>query len=231
MPNVKKAELLEGVVHMPSPVRHTHHGLPHGLLARWLGDYVRATPGAQLSIGATLRLVDENEEPQPDLVLFVLPPSGTARIDAEGYLVGPPELVVEVAASSAASDLDQKLRIFRRAGVSEYLVVRVEAAAVDWFVLRHGTCERLPADPRGILRSEVFPGLWLDGPALRRCRRAFAPRSTPRSAHDLRVRPHRNRESRPHEVRGFEMIGLSARPGCPLPRAAAGSRPCICARC
>ena len=168
MPNVKKAELLEGVVHMPSPVRHMHHGLPHGLLASWLRDYVRATPGVQLSIGATLRLVDENEEPQPDLVLFVLPPRGTARIDAEGYLVGPPELVVEVAASSAASDLDQKLRIFRRAGVSEYLVVRVEAAAVDWFVLRQGTCERLPADSQGILRSEVFPGLWLDGPALLR---------------------------------------------------------------
>lgn len=153
---------------MPSPVRHTHHGLPHGLLAGWLRDYVRATPGVQLSIGATLRLVDENEEPQPDLVLFVLPPKGTAGIDAEGYLVGPPELVVEVSASTAAHDLDQKLRIFRRAGVREYLVVRAAAAAVDWFVLRNGTYERLSADPQGILRSEVFPGLWLDVPALLR---------------------------------------------------------------
>jgi Uma2 family endonuclease len=168
MPNVKKAELLEGVVHMPSPVRHTHHGLLHGLLAGWLLDYVRASPGTQLSIGATLRLADENEEPQPDLVLFVLPPKGTARIDAEGYLVGPPELVVEVAASSAARDLDQKLQIFRRAGVSEYLVVRVGAAAVDWFVLRNGSYERLAADPQDTLRSEVFPGLWLDAPALLR---------------------------------------------------------------
>ena len=168
MPNVKKAELLEGVVHMPSPVRRTHHGLPHGLLARWLGDYVRATPESQLSIGATLRLVDENEEPQPDLVLFVVPPKGTAGIDAEGYLVGPPELVVEVSASTAAHDLDQKLRIFRRAGVSEYLVVRAQAAAVDWFVLRNDTYERLPANPQDILRSAVFPGLWLDVPALLR---------------------------------------------------------------
>ena len=168
MPDVKKAELLEGVVHMPSPVRHTHHGLPHGLLAGWLRDYVRATPGIQLSIGASLRLADENEEPQPDLVLFVLPPKGTAGIDAEGYLVGPPELVVKVAASTAAHDLDQKLRIFRRAGVSEYLVVRVEAAAVDWFVLRNGSYERLAADPHDILHSEVFPGLWLDVPALLR---------------------------------------------------------------
>jgi Uma2 family endonuclease len=140
----------------------------HGLLACWLGDYVRATPGTQLSIGATLRLADENEEPQPDLVLFVVPPKGTSSIDAEGYLVGPPELVVEVAASSAAHDLDQKLHIFRRAGVSEYLVVRVEAAAVDWFVLRNGAYERLAANPQDILRSEVFPGLWLDVTALLR---------------------------------------------------------------
>jgi Uma2 family endonuclease len=166
MPQLKKAELIEGVVYMPSPVRFDVHGYPQALLAAWLVAYSESTPGVLCGDNSTVRL-DLDNVPQPDLLLRIAGARGTSRLSG-GYLEGPPELVVEVAASSASYDLHQKLHVYRRAGVHEYLVLRTEDAAIDWFVLRGGTYERLAADARGILRSEVFPGLWLDGPALLR---------------------------------------------------------------
>jgi Uma2 family endonuclease len=167
MPDLKKAELLEGVVYMPSPVRYTQHGHPHGVLAAWLSAYALATPGVEYAVDPSMRL-DLDNEPQPDLLLRVAGASGSSRIDADGYLAGPPELVVEVAASSVSYDLHQKLHVYRRDGVREYLVLRAEDAEVDWFALRGGAYERLVPDAAGVLRSEAFPGLWLDVPALLR---------------------------------------------------------------
>ncbi len=167
MPKLKKAELIEAVVYMPSPVRYTQHGNPHFLLSRWLGLYCDATPGVDGASDTTVRL-DLDNEPQPDLVLRITGPRGSSQIDADGYLLGPPELVVEVAASSASYDLHQKLLAYRRNGVREYLVLRSEDAAVDWFVLRRGAYERQGADAAGLLRSERFAGLWLDVGALLR---------------------------------------------------------------
>lgn len=166
MPELKKAELLEGVVYMPSPVRCLQHGFPHGLLAGWLSEFARVTPGVMHCIDSSLRL-DLDNEPQPDLLLRVKA-GGSSRIDGDGYLDGPPELAVEVSASSVSYDLHQKLNVYRRTGVREYLVLRTEDAAVDWFVLRRGDYERLGPDAAAILRSEVFPGLWLDTHALLR---------------------------------------------------------------
>lgn len=168
MPEVKKAELVEGVVYMPSPVRYTFHGHPHALLSAWLGAYAETVPGLAVAADSTVRL-DGDNEPQPDLLLRVATAHGTSRIDADGYLVGPPELVLEIAASSASYDLHQKLHVYRRAGVQEYLVVRPADAALDWFALHHGSYQRLVADARGVLHSAAFPGLWLDLPALLRC--------------------------------------------------------------
>lgn len=165
MPDVKKAELVEGVVFMPSPVRFFHHGLPHALLAGWLGDYVRGTPGFQVAIDTTLRL-DADNEFQPDLMLFSYPPRGRLRMADDGYLEGAPELVVEVAASSVSYDLHQKKNVYRRAGVPEYLVIRTVDAAVDWFVLQDGVYTAIAHDHAGITRSERLPGLWLDTAAL-----------------------------------------------------------------
>ena len=164
MEDVKKAELIEGVVYMPSPVRHDQHGLPHALLAEWLGTYRRASPGVAFAIDSSLRL-DLDNEPQPDLLLRITGPRGTSRVDPDGYLRGAPELVVEIAASSVSIDLHKKLHVYRRAGVREYLVLRIEDAAVDWFVLRGGAYERLASAADGRLRSEAFPGLWLDADA------------------------------------------------------------------
>jgi Uma2 family endonuclease len=147
---------------MPSPVGAARHGIPDALLVTWLGDYARSTPIASCASNTTVRL-DLDNEPQPDSLLRLLPAhGGRSRIDAEGYVEGPPELVVEVTASRASYDLHDKLDVYRRSGVREYLVYRVDDADADWFVLEAGRYERLRADADQVLRSRVFPGLWLD---------------------------------------------------------------------
>ncbi len=166
MPGLKKAELIEGVVHMPSPVRHRPHGRPHLHLAAWIGVYEAATPGVEGSDNSTARL-DLGNVPQPDMLLLIDPArGGQARISAGEYIEDGPELVAEVAASSASDDRGDKLEVYRRNGVREYIVWRVLQRQLDWFVLREGRYERLAPGPDGILCSEVFPGLWLDGQAL-----------------------------------------------------------------
>jgi hypothetical protein len=168
MPQVKKAELIEGVVYMPSPVRFRRHGGPHLRLATWLGVYEAHTPGVEAADNSTVRL-DLDNEPQPDALMIVLPThGGQALISADDYIERGPELVGEVAASSASFDLHTKLRVYRRNHVQEYVVWRVLDEAIDWFVLRQSQYERLPLSPAGYYQSEVFPGLWLDPTALAR---------------------------------------------------------------
>ena len=168
MPHLKKAELIEGVVYVPSPVRHRYHGHQHTHLISWLGYYEAHTPGVEASDNVTVRL-DLDNEPQPDALLFIDPAcGGHALIDADGYIEGAPELVAEVASSSVSYDLHAKLRVYRRNGVREYIVWRVGEQAIDWFVLRAGQYERAPVEAHGLVRSAVFPGLWLDPAALLR---------------------------------------------------------------
>lgn len=164
MPRLKKAELIDGVVYVPSPVRHVQHGRPHAQLMLWLGTYAAATPGVDVGDNGTVRLDLENE-PQPDALLR-LARGGTSRIDEDGYLDGPPELVAEVTASSASYDLHDKLRAYQRSGVREYVVWRTQDQALDWLVLRAGRFAPLAPGEVGLLRSEAFPGLWLDPAAL-----------------------------------------------------------------
>jgi Uma2 family endonuclease len=168
MPNQKKAELIEGVVYIASPVRVDHHGHPHAVLVGWLVTYQAATPGTEVGDNSTVRL-DVDNEPQPDAFLRLLPErGGQSRTSEDGYVEGAPELIAEVAASSASIDLHGKMNAYRRNGVREYLVWRVLEGEVDWFVWREGRYERLEPDPAGLYQSEVFPGLWLDVPALLR---------------------------------------------------------------
>jgi Uma2 family endonuclease len=146
---------------MASPLRYKSHGQPHALMMTWLGDYVTATPCLDLSDNSTTRLDFENE-PQPDALLRLDPTcGGQSTISDDDYLEGPPELIVEVAASSASYDLHTKRRVYARNGVREYIVVQMYERRVDWFVLREGVYESLTPDEAGILRSEIFPGLWL----------------------------------------------------------------------
>ena len=150
---------------MPSPVSQRHSD-PHFDLVGLLAIYRYATPGVVGGADGTLRLDGENE-PQPDAMLRILPErGGRAHIDEDDYVAGPPELVAEVAVSSVSYDLHEKFRAYQRNGVREYVVWRVQDAAIDWFVLREGRFEKMQADAAGILKSEVFPGLWLDPAAL-----------------------------------------------------------------
>ena len=166
MPHIKKAELIEGVVYMPSPVRYHGHGRPHVHMSMWIGVYESATPGTGAGDNPTARL-DLANEPQPDVLLLIdASCGGQSRISPDDYIEGAPELAGEVAASSVSYDLHDKLEAYRRNGVQEYVVWRVLDREIDWFVLRGGRYERLAADADGILRSTVFPGLWLDAAAL-----------------------------------------------------------------
>jgi len=165
MPNVRKAELIEGVVYMPSPVSHVKHGRPQMHLVGWILHYIAYTPGSDGGDNSTLRL-DLDNEPQPDAFLLVLPENGGQSRTVSGYVEGAPELVAEVSSSSASYDLHDKLNAYRRNGVCEYIVWRVRDRAIDWFVLREGKYEQLPQNDDGIMQSEIFPGLWLDSAAL-----------------------------------------------------------------
>ena len=164
MPEVKKAELIEGVVYMSSPVRQKQHSRPHFDLAAWLGQYAGATPGIEGGDNATLRL-DTKNQPQADLLLMIQPAYGGQAKLVDDYIVGAPELLAEVSASTVSMDMKTKLEVYRRFEAREYLVWRIEDEEIDWFVLRRGRFVKLTSED-GILRSETFPGLWLDGPAL-----------------------------------------------------------------
>jgi Uma2 family endonuclease len=172
MPHLKKAELIEGEVYMPSPVRYRGHGHPHKRLSIWLGIYEMDTPGVEGADNATIRF-DLDNEPQPDEFLIILPEhGGQVRISEDDYIEGAPELVAEVASSSVSYDLGKKLHVYRRNGVREYVVWRVLDRQVDWFVNHEGQFQPMAPAADGILRSTVFPGLWLDPAALVRGDRA-----------------------------------------------------------
>ena len=158
MPNLKKAELIEGVVYVPAALRFRSHGQPHGHIMTWLGVYQAFTPKVELGDNPTVRL-DLDNAPQPDAVLMIN--GGQTRISSDDYIEGAPELVVEIAASSAAYDLYDKKRAYRRNGVQEYLVWRVYDRELDWFSLEAGEYIKLKPDSNGIICSEIFPGLWL----------------------------------------------------------------------
>jgi Uma2 family endonuclease len=166
MPNLKKAELIEGEVFMPSPVRQRRHSHPHTQLVTCLGIYEMATRGVEAGDNGSIRL-DLDNMPQPDAFLIIQPEfGGRVRISEDDYIEGAPELVAEVASSSVSVDLGRKRHVYRRNDVHEYVVWRVLDGTIDWYVNREGRFELVSPPPDGILRSEVFPGLWLDAAAL-----------------------------------------------------------------
>jgi Uma2 family endonuclease len=171
-PNIHKAELIEGVVYVASPVRAKRHGRPHAVVIAWLGAYWSATPGIDLQVEPTVRL-DLDNEPQPDAVLRIESElGGNSIISDDDYIEGAPEMIVEIAASSAAYDLNAKLNVYRRNGVQEYIVWQTHDNRLDWFCLQEGQYLSLAPDAQGIIRSLVFPGLWLSVPDLCQVNRA-----------------------------------------------------------
>lgn len=167
MPPGTRAELIDGEVFMPSPVSMEGHATPHLDLGWFLAHYTVFTAGATAADNATVRL-DTGNEPQPDLTLIIDPVySGQVEIDAEGYIVGAPELVAEVSASSVGIDRNRKFEMYRRHRVREYIIHRTEDEELDWFILRGRRFVPLAPDKAdGLLKSQTFPGLWLDAAAL-----------------------------------------------------------------
>jgi len=164
-PDLKKAELVEGVVYVASPVRNTH-GFGTSSIQAWLGAYVRGQKGLHIRDNVTVRL-DPSTEVQPDVLLRRDESlGGQSRISADDFIEGAPELVAEVALSSASIDLNAKMRAYERAGVREYIVWQIFEGMFDWFVLRDGAFVRRSPDEDGMIKSEVFPGLCLDVAAM-----------------------------------------------------------------
>lgn len=161
MPYLKKAELIEGVVYVPAALRFRSHAQPHANLMIWLGTYKVSMPGVELGDNPTVRL-DLDNELQPDAVLLIEESAGgQARLSDDDYVEGAPELIAEIAGSSAAIDLGDKKRAYRRNGVQEYIVWQVFERRIDWFSLQDGDYVSLEPDNQGIIRSQVFPGLYL----------------------------------------------------------------------
>jgi Uma2 family endonuclease len=161
MPRNVRAELIEGVVFMSSPARYKAHSRPQGFILGWFAQYMASTQGVELGDNATV-ILDGDNEFQPDAFLRLDDSvGGSSRVGKDDYIYGAPEFVVEIAASTASRDLYDKLDVYRRNGVQEYIVWRTQDNALDWFRLRAGKYDRVEPDADGILRSEVFPGLWL----------------------------------------------------------------------
>lgn len=158
-----KFELIGGIVYLASPLRYTH-GAYSQLLSVVFGLYAAATLGVEGADNVTT-ILGEESEPQPDLALRLLPEyGGQSQVDEDEYLRGAPELLAEVVYSSRAIDLNQKREDYERAGVQEYLVYSIEERQLYWF--HFAKAEMLRPNRRGVSRSLVFPGLWIDNAGL-----------------------------------------------------------------
>ena len=167
-PALKKAELIDGVVYLPSPVSLTH-GDYDGLSQLVLNTFSARTPACKFLPNTTWLMLESAS--QPDSSLFWLPPSGEIKTTKD-LATGSPDLVVEIAVSSRSYDLGPKLALYQRADVQEYVAVLTEEERIEWRVLENGSYRLMEPDADGIFRSKVFPGLWVDSAAFWRKDRA-----------------------------------------------------------
>jgi Uma2 family endonuclease len=164
MPPGTRAELINGVVYMPSPVG-LDHGVAHAPVIVWLHYYAEQTPGLQVGDNATA-VLGRKSEPQPDALLRILPEFGGRTRVKKKLLYGAPELLAEVSHATRYVDLGPKLEDYQRAGVREYVVRALEPDEIFWFIRRGKALIERPLGEDGLYRSVTFPGLWLDPQAL-----------------------------------------------------------------
>lgn len=162
MPGLKFAELIDGVVYMPSPLSH-EHGRRDSQMQLLLGTYAARTRRCEVLSSATWLMLES--APQPDMALRYFPEFGGRTDISEELASGAPELIVEITKSSRSFDLGPKLALYQRAGVTEYVAVLVSERRVQWRMLESGSYI-LNAPVEGVFRSRAFPGLWLDEAAL-----------------------------------------------------------------
>jgi Uma2 family endonuclease len=164
MPDLYHAELIDGIVYMPSPISKTH-GVFQNRLGYWLATYSAATPGCEAADASTW-LMSDDSAPEPDLTLTVEQAfGGQSRLEGD-YAAGAPELAVEISHTTSSRDKGAKLRLYERSGVLEYVTVRPRQQQIVWRELVDGKYREIAANEDGTLRSRVFPGLWLDLTAL-----------------------------------------------------------------
>lgn len=159
LPELKKAELIEGIVFAASPIGLTH-GQYDGQIHLWLATYAAYTPGVAFGPNVTCYMLES--APQPDAFLRILPEHGGATQDQRNFLHGAPELIVEISESSTTYDFGPKLALYQRAGVKEYITLDTSSKQIAWRVLTGGSYRRRSPGTDWICRSKAFPGLWLD---------------------------------------------------------------------
>jgi Uma2 family endonuclease len=163
LPDLKNAELIDGVVHVSSPVS-LEHGDLDTLILMWLAYYAHATPGCRAGNNSTWFMLDS--APQPDAHLRILPAYGgqsrERTRDKKSYSTGAPELAVEICVTSTDVDFGPKRKLYESAGVREYITIETFRERLIWRVLEDGVYASQLSSEDGILRSQIFPGLWLD---------------------------------------------------------------------
>jgi len=171
MPEVKKAELIEGIVYMPSPVSLNHLS-PHYKLITLLGAYSLTIPQLISGDNGTV-ILDNKNEVQPDIMLAISESAGgsskivtrTENNQAMQYLVGAPEFVAEIAASSVSIDLHTKREVYERIGVRNYLVWLTQDNAMRLMSLTNGQLIEVQHD-EPVLSIESMPGLRINRAAI-----------------------------------------------------------------
>ncbi len=140
---------------MPSPLR-SEHGDYDEVVALWTASYRRKTKGLRGGRNSTV-ILDVSGECQPDGHLRIPQAfGGQTRIEA-GFIVGPPELVIEIARSSRYYDLNDKKADYERGGVLEYVVFELDPDQVHWFVRRGDHFEDLPPGAMGSIAPRSSP--------------------------------------------------------------------------
>jgi Uma2 family endonuclease len=159
-----RAQLVGGIVYVTASRTPISHGKSSLLFCAPLSKYESQTPGVDACSGTTFFLGDDSE-PEPDLHLRISAEcGGQTKISDEGYLVGAPEFIVEIAYRSVSIEMHAKKDDYARYGVREYLVHCLEEQELRWFDLPAG--KELQPDASGIFRIHTFPGLWIKGPAV-----------------------------------------------------------------
>ena len=155
MPELKKAELIYGVVYMGSPVSQDRHGGPHFDVITWLGVYRALTPGVDGGDNSSIRLEGDDERPGRIAVHPARP--RRARPACRGLHRG--------GAGTGGRGVGQR----RRAGPGPEVpalpgergpgVRHLAGRSGGGRVARaaQGQYQRLAAHPDGTLRSEAFP--------------------------------------------------------------------------
>ena len=163
MPNVKFAELIGGVVYMPSPLSR-EHSVPDSRVDNWLGHYAAFTPGCEVGSNGTWLMREDS--PQPDVYLRLLPEYGGQSTTAGPYPQGARIRWRRFVCRVRPTTYMRSSIFIKRPACSEYLVFLVREQEIRWHRLINGVFHVVAADADGIMRSSVFPGLWLDAGAI-----------------------------------------------------------------